>query len=174
MGGRLVAALVALALQAAADGRFRIGLVDMRPSQPCLALTGAPLAKGSPIVIVTPGEPQQIVRATIVDQVAGCDAMAKSDLPGPYYQVKTERALDELMGLGIAVAGTHQARIASGRARLALNARYPGVRFRSCASSEGLHLTVWAGEPLVSERLWHAYWYLGYDVEPDCRPEDYR
>jgi hypothetical protein len=37
--------------------------------------------------------------------------------------------------------------------------------FRLCTSNEGLHLTVWAGEPLKSKRLWHEYYYLGFDVE---------
>ncbi|NIR42566.1 MAG: hypothetical protein GWN99_01570 [Gemmatimonadetes bacterium] len=40
--------------------------------------------------------------------------------------------------------------------------------FRICASSEGLHLTVWSGIGMTGRRLWHRYFYLGYDVEPDC------
>ncbi|MGL5879455.1 MAG: hypothetical protein ACRC2V_16975 [Xenococcaceae cyanobacterium] len=40
--------------------------------------------------------------------------------------------------------------------------------FRSCASAEGLHLTVWSGQALTGTRKWHSYYYLGYDVEPTC------
>jgi hypothetical protein len=45
---------------------------------------------------------------------------------------------------------------------------------RSCASSEGLHLTLWTvTRPGVAPDSgetprWHAYFPLGYDVEPDC------
>jgi hypothetical protein len=46
------------------------------------------------------------------------------------------------------------------------------AQVRACASSEGLHLTGWSGIPLRSERLWHQYYYLGYDVEPDCEDAD--
>jgi hypothetical protein len=46
-------------------------------------------------------------------------------------------------------------------------------RFRTCASEEGIHTTAWSGVPLSSPRRWHAYYYLGYDVEPDCTPADY-
>lgn len=46
-------------------------------------------------------------------------------------------------------------------------------RFRTCASEEGIHATAWSGVPLGSPRRWHAYYYLGYDVEPDCTPADY-
>jgi hypothetical protein len=46
-------------------------------------------------------------------------------------------------------------------------------RLRVCTSNEGLHLTIWSGEPLVGPRRWHRYLYLGYDVEPSCVPKDY-
>jgi hypothetical protein len=31
-----------------------------------------------------------------------------------------------------------------------------------------LHFTAWEGTPLKGTRVWHAYFYLGYDTEPDC------
>jgi hypothetical protein len=46
-------------------------------------------------------------------------------------------------------------------------------RLRVCTSNEGLHLTIWSGEPLVGPRRWHRYLFLGYDVEPSCAPKDY-
>jgi hypothetical protein len=45
---------------------------------------------------------------------------------------------------------------------------------RRHASYEGLHLAVWAGTPLTSQRLWHQFYYLGYDVEPSCDERDAR
>jgi hypothetical protein len=50
----------------------------------------------------------------------------------------------------------------------------PPVQFRFCASTEGLHATAWAGVPLASTRRWHAYYYLGYDVDPTCSEAEYR
>ncbi|MCI0689673.1 MAG: hypothetical protein L0Y54_20920 [Sporichthyaceae bacterium] len=47
-------------------------------------------------------------------------------------------------------------------------------QFRACTSSEGLHLTAWSGTPLQSTRIWHRYYYLGYDVEPSCVEADYQ
>ena len=44
------------------------------------------------------------------------------------------------------------------------------LRVRQCASSEGLHLTAWAGK----RRVWHEYYYLGYDVDPDCSEEEWQ
>jgi len=44
-------------------------------------------------------------------------------------------------------------------------------RFRTCASAEGVHATAWSGVPLAAPRRWHAYYYLGYDVEQDTPPD---
>lgn len=44
--------------------------------------------------------------------------------------------------------------------------------FRDCTSHEGVHLTIWSGEPLKGLKLWHAYFYLGYDTEPSCVQAD--
>jgi hypothetical protein len=44
--------------------------------------------------------------------------------------------------------------------------------YRSCTSSEGVHLTIWSGKPPASERRWHQYYYVGYDLEPDCTPAE--
>ncbi len=56
---------------------------------------------------------------------------------------------------------------------LAIEPGKPWWRFRSCATEEGIHTTAWSGAPLSSPRRWHGYFYLGYDVEPDCTPGDY-
>ena len=49
----------------------------------------------------------------------------------------------------------------------------PPIRFRYCASTEGLHATAWAGTPVKSPRRWHAYYFLAYSVDPTCMPADY-
>jgi hypothetical protein len=32
---------------------------------------------------------------------------------------------------------------------------------------------MWYGELLTTARLWHGYFYLGYDTESDCLEQDY-
>jgi hypothetical protein len=76
--------------------------------------------------------------------------------------------------VAVAIVGESKARSVGGAVSLDVGKQYPNVRVRTCTSSEGLHLTLWSGQPLKGRRLWHAYYYLGYDVEPSCRPEDYR
>ena len=60
----------------------------------------------------------------------------------------------------------------SGAIVVQLSTAYPNAQVRSCTSREGVHLTAWAGAPLTSQRLWHQYYYLGYDVEPSCDGRD--
>jgi hypothetical protein len=68
--------------------------------------------------------------------------------------------------LGIAVLADSAAALDG--ARTDLDQDGVAEHYRSCASTEGVHLTVWAGEPHTGRRIWHAYYYLGYDVEPNC------
>ncbi|HWJ96469.1 MAG TPA: hypothetical protein VNT33_17195, partial [Telluria sp.] len=40
----------------------------------------------------------------------------------------------------------------------------PAVSFDLCASVEGIHLIARRGQ----RRVWHEYFYLGYDLEQSC------
>ena len=97
-------------------------------------------------------------------------------ISGPYYL--TQRPTSKLPGsdtLWVAFPGTLGTReLSSGVITVQLSPAYPNAQVRSCTSHEGLHLTVWAGTPLKSDRLWHEYYYLGYDVEPSCTDRDVR
>lgn len=45
--------------------------------------------------------------------------------------------------------------------------------FYQCKSREGEHMIVRTGDRLSGETRWRAYYYLGYEAEPNCREEDY-
>ena len=79
-----------------------------------------------------------------------CDERAS--LTGNSYVVVTgpkESAID----IGIAMLGPREQ-----------------ISAKMCASTEGLHLTAWAD----GRRVWHTYFYLGYDVDPDCTDEEWK
>lgn len=40
--------------------------------------------------------------------------------------------------------------------------------YRVCTSTEGVHMTVWNGHWVENRRLWHDYYYLGYDLTATC------
>ena len=41
-------------------------------------------------------------------------------------------------------------------------------QFFSCTTFEGIQYSVWDGEFNKSNMLWEGYYYLGYDLEPNC------
>ena len=43
------------------------------------------------------------------------------------------------------------------------------ISFHSCTSMEGLHLVMTAGREASVKKVWHRYYYLGYDVEPTSK-----
>jgi hypothetical protein len=169
----LIFALVAASQRPAGETELRIGIAAGDSAQYCLALPGPALGAGSPVALVTSGQRQRLYRLVTVRAVRECPVMAKHNTPGPYYLLAPETGSALPQGLGVAVQGRPTVRVVGGQVRLRLSDRIREARIRSCTSNEGLHLTVWAGVPLSTRRLWHAYWYLGYDVEPNCRPADY-
>ncbi len=48
------------------------------------------------------------------------------------------------------------------------------VAFRACTSMEGIHLNIWTGAARATKKLWHRYYYLGYDVESTCIEADFK
>jgi hypothetical protein len=58
-------------------------------------------------------------------------------------------------------------RLVAGKVRGKIGARQE-ITFRSCSSLEGIHFSAWTGGVPKEKRVWHAYYYLGYDVEPTC------
>jgi hypothetical protein len=39
---------------------------------------------------------------------------------------------------------------------------------------EGLHFLVFAGNGPKAKKVWHDYFYVGYDLEPNCKETDIR
>jgi hypothetical protein len=124
------------------------------------------------VVIVAPYGPQKIARASVVEKVSGhCSAEGFNDKGGDCY--KLQAISGDVDGIatafGIVKTPARFSLLKSGGVGADLD--HDGVVeiFRACASMEGLHLTVWSGEPLKGKRRWHRYFYLGYDVEPNCQ-----
>jgi len=138
----------------------------------CVAMPGPPLVAGSAATLIDPHRPQS-ARVVTIDGVAECPALAGALISGPHYSVRPF-GYDRSAGTTwIAIAGKLGTRaISPGVVAVRLSAAQPEAQVRTCTSAEGLHLTLWSGAPLRSRRLWHQYYYLGYDVEPSCEDRD--
>ena len=173
---RTVAAglLTVTAALAAQRASVRAGMMIRSDEGAVLALEGAPVAVGEAVTIVSIDDRQQTWRASIAKLLSKPQVMENQLTSGPFYALTAEPGATPLPRLAIAVMG--RAEIARAGDALILRFSNPAreVRARSCASTEGLHLTLWSGVPLKSQRLWHQYYYAGYDTQPTCTPADTR
>ena len=147
----------------------RFGVAASKSGRVCVAMPGTPLGAGTIVTLIDPNRPQS-VRVVAIDGVAECPALAGALISEPHYSV---RPFGSDPTAWIAIVGKPGTReIRPGVVAVKLSAAEPEAQVRLCTSTEGLHLTVWAGAPLQSRRLWHQYLYLGYDVEPSCEERD--
>jgi hypothetical protein len=151
----------------APEGRFGVVLTSDERSL-CFQLAGAAPEKGATISVILLDAPQLLLRATVGDRVADCgEPLVAAE---PHYRATLAApvpASRSLAGSAV-VSGAHEVVRSEGAVVLRFAGETGDVRLRECASAEGLHLTAWRGEPVRGERIWHAYFYLGYDVEADC------
>ena len=89
-----------------------------------------------------------------------------------FYHVAAPQPKD-LPGLGFAVrAHPREFRRVEVRVEVDLDRDGVAERFFTCTSYEGVHLTVWSGEPLKGKERWHRYYYVPYSTEPTCFSAD--
>jgi len=181
----LLLAILAVAVTSAYAGETAQGPLDLQShvgvaevtanGGGCLTIKNAGLREKETIHLVSLQEPQMLMPATNVGNLAqGCTRNIGVPRNASFYSFRIGNMTADPMALAIAVAGSGSGfTVAGGKVRADLNNDGRLASFRECASQEGLHLTVWGGEPLKSKRLWHEYYYLGYDVEPNCSEKDY-
>jgi hypothetical protein len=173
----IVLLLPALLLTAAARAQspelaLRLGLAEPRSGVWCLATAAEGLAPGAPLLLFEPY--QGLKAAAAIANAAGEDCgELKSrfiwprtpDAPASFYRIQPQdqAAAQSLAATGALFAILGPAEPAAGRG-IDLDGDGKPERFRVCTSEEGLHFLVETGEQV----LWHAYYHLGLDVEPDC------
>lgn len=148
---------------AIADSTF--GIVVPQDSTACLQTARqSPLSDS--ITVIFPGT-QSHARAKVLDMDIACvggDAASSHR----YYRITSEGFAPGELGIAIVATAIEPPAGAS------TDIDGDGMResYRACTSNEGVHLTVWTGDP-VRRRVWHHYHYLGYDVDPNCGEADY-
>lgn len=160
------------------DYRARMFVADEDSSGTfvCFAATDTTLLPETKVTIVFTGHPQH-------SAIGRIRSREKSPcIPGPpmpsmdsmAYVAEMPRDTSDRIGVPIVVLGpVPKPKQLGDTVTIALEPGQPPIRFRFCASTEGLHATAWAGVPLASSRRWHAYYYLGYDVDPSCNESEY-
>ena len=149
-----------------------IGLASSRSVSTCLYIHNPKLPMNSRLTLISPGIAQSVTSATVIRHADDSCPADQPDLDRYEIRLDNDRRPD---GPVIAIR-TASVSVRQAGDLVTVDLQRDGHRqyFRMCASTEGLHLTLWSGQPLKSTRLWHQYYYLGYDVTPDCTSRDYQ
>lgn len=143
----------------------------------CIALSAAEVAVGTGVVLVSLDGPRQTLTSVRIsehaDDVEGCPALLEDRSAAnranalSFYRVEpvptTELAIGVLSG---------RSGIVDVDAVLDTNGDGRRDTFTQCSTAEGVRFSVWADKAGHGEPLWSGYYYLGYDVQPNC-PEVY-
>lgn len=186
MGTSAAALLLAAALLAACSSRAADDALP--PADPvarigwlhggCLAAADPQLASGTPVhVVLLDGTGQAAAAAieapatselTCKPMLSGREGTVQSQ-PAHYYTVTQWTDDSAAMAVGV-IGDLAGVGIADGVAHIDLNGDGEPEVFAACATSEGIRFGLWAGEPYRGDPLWTGYYYLGYDLEPNCPP----
>ena len=182
----LAVLIICSSLSQAKTERFsfdsHVGVVDANAEgRLCLNISNPNLIGGTQVSFVLPYKPQRAVKAIIEQRVdRSCSRNPDTDPNNSFYWLKLvgkKGALDPSVPQPPAIGFLGSATpvlVKHGIARADLNGDGSPEFFRICTSNEGNHLTVWSGKPLLGKKRWHSYYYLGYDVEPTCKKNDYQ
>jgi len=141
----------------------------------CLAIKNDDLKSGDNISIVLLGKKQKFSSSTIdkkIDSSIGCpqildDRKAINTADGnSFYLIKpASNKIDLGIGLVGEVKGLNEINnMVTGDVNNDGKLDY----FTECSSSEGIHFSVWSDMPWKGKKLWSSYYYLAYDLEPNC------
>ena len=142
----------------------------------CLAIKAPDLEGRTKLSVVSLGKPQVALEAEIIQRTesgAECHALLqeRKDVNNSEGNVfyKVVPASKSPLGLAIGIIGLKGVlRTTDGAVHADLNGDGHEDYFTECSTSEGVQFNVWADAPYKNKALWSAYYYLGYDTEPNC------
>lgn len=156
------------------DFEKNLGVAAVKADGSCLDIANGALTPGQPVQFIGASQPPVTGRAEIAaksDQACTPQDQIRPGLFHYQFKIVSGALRNGVPAFALVNFGGPLATNDSG-----VTADLDGdghlSTFRSCTSTEGVHLTVWAGKPLESRRTWHSYYYLGYDVDPTCTNAD--
>lgn len=162
--------------QSTFDYQSHVGVALTRDAgSHCLAIPAPGLKPGTPLTLADPSDSAAVIRAVITGAIEGMCPGEGPGLEDHFYALQIESdVIPQPHRVWFALLLEDGILTASPRG-IHGDIDYDGTaeQLRLCTSNEGVHLTIWSGEPLAGPRRWHRYFFLGYDVEPSCTEKDY-
>ena len=170
LGLGMIALGVLLLGDTSATASPRLGVAVLRPdSTGCVTFRGEPRRTGDHLLLFL-FSPPRVVDGVIRGRSTG-PCHEGGEAQGESYSLVLRYAISQAEEIGVAVYDpSARAEYSDGEFIVRTAGARAPLRLRQCASQEGLHLTAWRD----NRRTWHEYWYLGFDLEPNCSDEETR
>jgi hypothetical protein len=142
---------------------------------PCLGIANPNLKPGTLVALVVTGNPQTVAMSTIKGKTTSteiCNALkderaSQIDSKTVFYELDGGKDYSQITALGI-VDPAIPPPVIDGLAKVDLNNDGHNEFFTSCVTAEGINFSVWPDAPYGGEPEWTNYYYMGYDLEPNC------
>jgi hypothetical protein len=158
-----------------------VGMVEGERSDSLwLMIADSTLAPGDSLTLISdepepePDSPPDILTAAVAERLhRNPQDKMHAETNDAFYRLVAPPGALTCCIFGYAVrAPRRDVKVVAGRAEVDLDRDGVPEHFQSCASREGLHPALWSGEPFKGPSRWTRYYYLGYDLEPNCPEPD--
>jgi hypothetical protein len=155
----------------------RIGIAVSTNGRTCLAIHNANIAPNTPVTLVSPMPAQTFTQAEIAGpSQSPCPVSKEVDTTVSNYDIHVSQGSVQKLTPLIAVLGASAPFLMAPNNNVQADLDQNGKReiFRACSGNDGIHLTVWSGNPLDGTLLWHGYYYEPSNpgLGPSCTPKE--
>ena len=142
----------------------------------CLSINHEKLYPGASIALIDSSQNGTLRLATIRGRrTENACPNTRGEPDYPTYELTLDSGSVRRPAIYFAVLGGSGRFRGNGSRLLAeFDRRMPVDEFEVCTSNEGVHFTIWNGPMSRGERIWHRYYYVGYDLEADCTEPEYQ
>lgn len=146
----------------AADYNPRLGIAVKTGARTCVALQNSTLQPNAPVTLIFQGPPAQSFQATSISGPSDspCPITQETNPMMHSYDIASVPAeMPKLMPVIAIVGPPGSLTTVNGKVQSDLDQNGKTESFRTCGSDNGIHLTVWKGDPLTGTIVWHGYYY---------------
>jgi hypothetical protein len=139
----------------------------------CFSILNAGLTPRTPVRLIDPDDPQMLLEAQVDGPSKACKGLEADHRARTSYTLSFKEGSVRYGYVMFGIVGSPPVSFKEANTALVLLANdSASYSLRLCYSAEGLHLTIWGETPLKGTRLWHLYYYLGYDSENTCTSQE--
>ena len=142
-----------------------------------MAIHNANVAPNTPVTLVSPLPPGSFIQAEVTGpSQSACPVSKEVDPTVSNYEIHVSQEFIQKLTPLIAVLGASSqfSMAPNNNVQADLDQNGKIETFRACSGPDGIHLTVWSGNPLDGTLLWHGYYYEPSNpgLGPSCTPKE--